>query len=67
MILIASIIAGVIVALTFVIVQLSKAPVGYEDAHGFHIIPRIRRSAVLRHRKPKVPVAAGLESAEVRS
>ena len=66
MVITASIIAGAVAALTFVIVQLSKAPVGYEDATGFHIIARIKSSAVLRYRKPKQPVTAGLKSAEVR-
>jgi len=67
MILIASIIASAVAALTIVIVQLRKAPIGYEDATGFHIMARIKSSAVLRYRKPKQPVTAGLESAEVRS
>lgn len=66
MILIAAIIAGVGVALAVVIVQLSKAPVAYEDADGFHVVEQLKTSAVLRHPKSK-GAAASLESIEAHS
>jgi len=67
MLIIASIIGCALTAATIVIVQLLKAPIGYEDATGFHIVAHVKSSAVLRHRKPKQPMTAGLKSAEVRS
>ena len=67
MILIAAIITGIIAALVIVFVQLRKAPVGYEDNYGFHVVQRVKGSGVRRYRKSKQPVATALAEAEVRS
>ena len=67
MILIAAIIAGIIGALMIVLVQLRRAPVGYEDNEGFHVVLRVKGSGVRRYRKSKEPVAAALEEAQLRS
>ena len=67
MVLIAAIIAGAIAALIVVVVQLCKAPVGYEDAGGFHIVQRLKSSAVLRHKTPQPGAATSLKSAEAHS
>ena len=41
--------AGIVLGLVIVIVSLRKAPEGYEDARGFHILrKRSRGSAVMR-------------------
>jgi hypothetical protein len=45
---------------------LRKAPVGYEDEQGFHIVPQIRGSAVVR-RRLRPTQAGSLKSARANS
>jgi hypothetical protein len=49
-------------ALGFVVYQLRKAPEGYEDERGFHVITRAPGSKVMR--SPKAPNLASLRSAK---
>ena len=67
MILIAAIIAGIVGSLIAVIVYLWKAPVGYEDADGFHIVHQLKSSAVVRHPKSKKAAAGSLKGAGAHS
>jgi len=43
--------------------SLSKAPEGYEDGQGFHLIRRTKGSAVLLRRKSSHPDAGSLKGA----
>ena len=52
--------------LAVVAYYLRKAPVGYEDQSGFHIVPRVRGSAVVRHGRRHAQ-AGSLKSARAHS
>lgn len=45
--------------------RLSKAPEGYEDQDGFHLLKRTRGSAVIRRRVGHAAEAGALRSARV--
>jgi len=38
--------------LAVVLHHLGKAPVGYEDTHGFHVVQQVKGSGVMRYRTP---------------
>lgn len=57
MILVVALIASVAGVLAIVLNQLRKAPLGYEDHEGFHVVQHLKASAILRH--PKADAAAG--------
>jgi hypothetical protein len=65
MLIIVATIAAVGVALAFVLQQLHKAPVGYEDELGFHIIRQVKGSAVTRYARAEETSAASLKGARV--
>ena len=67
MLLVLAILAAVTGALIVVARQLHKAPVGYEDEQGFHIVHRVRGSAIRRHPKPGEVTAGSLKSARAHS
>jgi hypothetical protein len=50
-------------ALTLILHQLRKAPIGYEDHDGFHIVKQSKGSAILRYSKSKDVHAGSLKSA----
>ena len=52
--------------LAMVAYHLRKAPIGYEDESGFHIVPRVKGSAVVRHGRQHAP-AGSLKSARAHS
>jgi hypothetical protein len=65
MLIIVAITTAVGVALAFVLNQLHKAPVGYEDELGFHIIRQVKGSAVTRYSRTGDPSTASLKGARV--
>jgi hypothetical protein len=67
MVVIVAIIAGLAAALAIVLNQLRKAPMGYEDRAGFHVIQQLKGSAILRYHKSKGAPASSLKSAEAHS
>ena len=67
MMILVAIIAGIAGALALVLHQLRKAPIGYEDEHGFHAIRQLHGSAILRHRKPQDVAAGSLKGARAHS
>ena len=66
MILLVAIIAAVACAFALVLNHLRKAPVGYEEAAGFHIIRQVKGSAIVRHRNPH-HITASLKGARAHS
>ena len=60
-----AIITAVGVALAFVLNQLHKAPVGYEDDLGFHVIRHVKSSAVTRYPRTEATSTASLKGAQV--
>ena len=67
MILLVAIITAVAGAFALVLNHLRKAPVGYEDGDGFHIIRQIKGSAVVRHRRLQDVTAGSLKGARAHS
>ena len=57
MVLVLAITSALMSGLAAVVYHLWKAPVGYEDQTGFHLIHQIRGSAVVRH--PRRDASAG--------
>jgi hypothetical protein len=55
MILTLAILAGIAAALMLVLQQLRKAPIGYEDAHGFHLVRQVKGSGILRRGASNAP------------
>jgi hypothetical protein len=66
MMLVFAIVAATSSAFAVVGYCLRKAPVGYEDEQGFHIVPQIRGSAVVR-RRPQPTRAGSLKGARANS
>ncbi|HJT81805.1 MAG TPA: hypothetical protein VJ719_11450, partial [Chthoniobacterales bacterium] len=62
-----AVIAGIAGALALVLHQLRKAPIGYEDEHGFHAVRQIHGSAILRNRKAQDVPAGSLKGARAHS
>jgi len=59
MMLIVAITAAATSGLAVVLTQLRKAPIAFEDAHGFHIVQRVKGAGILRYRKSQdLPVGA---------
>jgi hypothetical protein len=67
MVLIVAIVAIGAAALALVVNNLRKAPVGYEDESGFHIVRQVKGSAVLRYPKPEDVAAGALKGARAHS
>ena len=67
MMILVAIVAAFASALAIVLYQLRKAPIGYEDEHGFHIVRQVHGSAILRHRKPQDVSAGSLKGARAHS
>jgi hypothetical protein len=63
MVLIVAMITATAGGLALVVNHLRKAPVGYEDAHGFHIVQQVKGSGILRYPKQKLVPAGSLKSA----
>ena len=53
--------------LAIVLYQLRKAPLGYEDEQGFHIVRQVHGSAILRHRQLQDVSAGSLKGARAHS
>jgi hypothetical protein len=66
MLLVFAIIAGTGCAIAVIGYCLRNAPIGYEDELGFHTIPQIKGSGVVRHRRRHAPAGA-LKSASANS
>jgi hypothetical protein len=64
MLVIGAIVAGVATGMGIVVYHLRKAPVGFEDATGFHVVPQVKGSAILRYPGSVKPAAAGLKQAK---
>ena len=63
MVLILATLAVLAAGLAWAVNQLRKAPVGYEDEHGFHLVPQVKGSAILRRSRSKAAARAALEAA----
>jgi hypothetical protein len=67
MLVLAASIAAVATALSVVLFHLRRAPLGYEDETGFHIVQHVRGSAIRRHQRAKGRVAGALKGARAHS
>jgi hypothetical protein len=67
MLFIAAITATLGAGLAFALHQLRKAPIGYEDADGFHIVREVKGSGVMRYGRTDSAYAAALKSARAQS
>ena len=67
MIAIAVTVAAVGAALAWVLIHLGKAPLGYEDEAGFHVVQHVKASGIQRHRKHKGTIAGTLRGARAHS
>ena len=65
MVLIVATLAAAVGLLAVVLNHLRKAPLGYEDEQGFHIVQQVKGSAILRYPKPRNVAAGSLKSARV--
>jgi hypothetical protein len=63
MVTIVTIVAAMTAGLAYVLNHLRNAPVGYEDAQGFHIVQQAKGSAILRHPRSKDVSAGSLKGA----
>lgn len=64
MVLIVAIITGLLASLAMVLIHLRKAPIGYEDEAGFHIVQQLKGSAILRYGKSEDAATASLKRAK---
>ena len=64
---IAAITAAVTGGVGIIVHQLRKAPIGYEDAEGFHLVQQVKASGVRRYRRLDPATAAALKSARAHS
>jgi hypothetical protein len=67
MILVVAILASLAGALAIVLNHLRKAPVGYEDHEGFHVVQHLKGSAILRYSKADAAAASALKRARAHS
>ena len=66
MIILAAVVAATAGGLAVAVSHLRKAPVGYEDKEGFHLVRQVKGSAVVR--RPSQELLAGpLKSARAHS
>ena len=64
--LIIAIMASLIGLLAMVVYSLWKAPLGYEDQTGFHVVQQIKSFGIIRRRQPDT-TAASLKKARAHS
>ena len=53
--------------LGMVVYSLWKAPLGYEDQTGFHVVQQIRSFGIIRRRQPDTAATASLKKARAHS
>jgi hypothetical protein len=66
MIILATVVAATAGGLALVVNQLRKAPVGYEDKEGFHLVRQVKGSAIVRRRSNEL-LAGSLKGARAHS
>ena len=67
LLLIIAIMASLTGLLTMVVYSLWKAPLGYEDQTGFHVVQQTKSWGIIRHRQPETAAAASLKKARAHS